>query len=261
MQTMKTRAPLAVRLGLAWCVIAASLPALASQPLPLGLYRIDLESRLDMSEGQIRFDGRVSGATGDQTRRARFQDKDSGERHSKGEAPVTHCVSAIGVGKWPELPAMGALACPAQSTKTVGDKVVHTMLCPDGRSSTMTIRQLDKTHWEYISEHNLPSAGIAPAILALRPALEHEAKFGATPQARAKAEQQLKELPALAASTANKRSGEAAQLEAVMNKSKDPAERAQIAKVLAHMQGTVPMKARTRHVWTRIADTCLGGQH
>lgn len=239
--------------------VFAMAPARAAHTervLPPGQYLIDMEASANRPQGVTSIHAHTDGANGNSTLRTRTGAIDGGEQLVHGKAPQSYCVRGSAGEALPVAPDGGALKCTRQSTSEVGDTVVHRAVCPAGNVK-LSLRRLDEKRWEYVSEIEMGSTSAQPNLDALRPTIEQEAREGKTPAARAKAARMLAELPAMQAEMVDKRSAAADKLGAALRKSTDPAERAALEKTIALMQGTMPMTARTRYIWTRIADTCV----
>lgn len=80
--------------------------------------------------------------------------------------------------------------------------------------------------------------------------------MGTTEQARAQARARLAALPAMQAEGVQKRAEARERLEAALRKERDPGQREALRKAISLIGGTVAVTARTRYLWTRIADSC-----
>jgi hypothetical protein len=244
---------LGLRLALAGAAPAA-LAELAGSLPPPGLYSIDMDSTFRIGVASVR--NRSDAANGERSVRTILPGVDSGEQRAHDGAPLRHCVKAIVAAHSFDMGPDGAvLKCGRQSTRTVGETTVHRAVCPGG-NLTLTLRRLDASHWEYLSEVESGGSGVPVDLNAVRPMLEQAAREGKTAQARREAQQRLAALPALQAETTAKRAAARDALEAALRKERDPAQRAALQKTIDLLAGSVGVTGRTRYVWTRIADTC-----
>lgn len=237
-------------LGMRCVAVAAGADPLL---MPPGLYRINSEVKFIGANGGFTMEGSTDGASGVVVTRRRTAMSDTGDEYSEIE-PEVRCVHA-NPGGLPPLPAN----CKHQGTKRVGAEAIHTAVCPSG-TTTMTVRRLDKNRWESRGEQSITSSIAAPNLDYLRPVLKHEIKHGKTALARLKAKQQLAELPALQAEVTNQHADTLAMMIKSFNEETDPKAKKALAATIADMQGAKPMKASTRFVWTRIAESCPVGQ-
>lgn len=244
--------PLARMLGV---LLLVAGPAIGAELPPLGLYQIDSDGTMAFAGNPAQVRIATDGANGDQTAHYSANGATS-TRQFKGNGPVTYCVKSVTGGTLPPQ----ANACKLQSTTQLKDAFVHAVSCPFGKL-TLTVRQLDKTHWEYINEVDMVTTGAAPNLSALVPMLEQQAEHGATPKERAEARRQLAQLPQM------QKEGDAAYAQTIarmqqeLRTATDPKERAAIQASLAAMAPGIPtMKTRSRTVWTRISDSCAGAK-
>lgn len=233
--------------GAAQCALAAS-----DRTMPPGLYRIDMDGVSSGPGNQYSTSSRVDGASGKTVTSSRVGGMSAPERAYKGDGPVTHCISSM--NQW-QMPGASPLQCTKQTTRQVGDTVEHTATCPTGNVK-FTMRRLDDTRWEQISEVAMGSATTPPNVMSMKPMLQLAAREAKTPAEREKAARQLAELESLQKQTVDKRGEASAQLADAMRKSTDPVERESLRKTIAAMNGTMQSNHRTRQVWTRIADSC-----
>ncbi|KQV45536.1 MULTISPECIES: hypothetical protein [unclassified Duganella] len=224
---------------------------------PLGLYRIDTDGTMAFSGNPTQVRLTTEGEHGDTT--ARWQaGANSATREFKGSAPVTHCVKAVTGGTLPLPPQ--AEACTVQSITRIKDGFTQTANCSFGRLD-LTVHQLDKERWEFLSDMTMVTTGAAPNMSVLSPLLKQQAEHGETPEIRARAKQQLAELPGMQKQSDATYAATIARMKAEMENSTDPEEKAGIRMALDRMQaGTPTMKTRSRTVWTRISHTCDSGK-
>lgn len=227
-------------------VLAAELP-------PPGLYRIDMDSTMAFAHQPTEARMITQGSNGD-TQAQWKTGPQSVSRQSKGSAPLSQCVKLNnGV---PLMPPGGPMSCKSQQTSKTSKGVVHTAMCPMGKIST-TIRQLDSARWEYLIDVDMVNGGPGTSTGGMALVLKHQAENGASAQERAKAKVQLAELPALQKELDAGRAEAIADLQKELSSTTDPAEKAQLQTALTRMAPGAPvMKAHSRQVWTRIADTC-----
>lgn len=240
----------AVLLLAAGSATAAGLDPLTPSP---GWYRIDSDVKFTGPNGGVTIEGKTSGATGATVTRTKAGGSDTGDRLSKGE-PMMRCVRPR-ADALPPLPT----GCKRQDTRRDGEQAIHTAVCPSG-TTRMTVRRLDKDRWEYLSEHVIASSIAAPNLAYLRPVLEAEIKHGKTAAARLKAEQQLAQLPAMQAQMTGQHAQVLEKMVASEKVEQNPQARKALAATIAGMRGARPMSARTRDVWTRVAESCPVGQ-
>jgi hypothetical protein len=246
-------------LAAAFALAAAAATAAPGAPLelpPLGLYRIDTDATLGPNGLPVETRLTTDGGTGDTSARYSVEGR-SVTRQFQGTAPVTHCVKAITGGVFP-IP--NANSCSVKAFTRTKDGFTQTARCAFG-TLTLTVHRLDQDRWEFLHDVQMTSTGGAPNLSAIKPLLEQQAAHGETPEIRARATQQLADLPG------QQKQGDAtyAALIAKMNEtlrtSTDADEKAAIRVALARMQaGTPTMKTRARMVWTRIGDSCGVGQ-
>ncbi|WP_028100344.1 hypothetical protein [Pseudoduganella violaceinigra] len=239
--------------------------ALASQPSlaapvelpPLGLYRIDTDGTMAFSGNPTQVRITTEGEHGDTS--ARWQaGANSATRDFKGSGPVTHCVKAVTGGTLPLPPQ--ANACTVQSITRIKDGFTQTANCSFGRLD-LTVHQLDKERWEYLTDMTMMTTGAAPDMSVLAPMLKQQAEHGETPEIRARAKQQLAGLPGMQKQGDATYAATIARMKAEMETSTDPEEKAGIRMALDRMQaGTPTMKTRSRTVWTRISNVCDSGK-
>jgi hypothetical protein len=251
-------------LGLLLQLLAAALAvagmapaALAGELPPPGLYRIDFDGAMAFAGNSTQVQMTTDGASGDTAARW-TAGAHSANRQYKGDAPVTHCVKAV-QGGVPPLPPQ-ALTCTGQTTTKTKDGVVLTATCPHGKTR-IAIRQLDKDRWEYLTEVAMVRTGAAPQLAAMEPMLKHQAQHGETAEVRAQARQQLADLPRMQKEADTTYASTVAQMEEELRKATDPDEKAAVRAALANLRpGTPTMQARSRAIWTRIANACKGGK-
>lgn len=231
--------------------------ALAGELPPPGLYRIDFDGAMAFAGNPTQVQMTTDGASGDTAARW-TAGAHSADRQFKGDAPVTHCVKPV-KGGMPPLPPQ-ALACTAQTTSRTKDGIVLTATCPHGKTS-IAIRQLDKDRWEYLTEVAMVATGAAPQLAAMEPMLKHQAQHGETADIRARARQQLADLPRMQKETDATYASTIARMEEELRKATDPEEKAAVRAALASLRpGTPTMQARSRALWTRIGNACNGGK-
>jgi hypothetical protein len=247
--------PLLAALGLAAAGAGAAPVAPVELP-PLGLYRIDSDATIGYHATPAETRITTDGASGDTRARYTVGER-SATRQFKGTAPVTHCVKAVTGGVFP---VPNANTCSVKAFTRTKDGFTQTAQCAFG-TLHLTVHRLDKDRWEFLHDVQMTSTGAAPNLSAIKPLLEQQAAHGETPEQRARAKQQLADLPT------QQKQGDAtyAAMIAKMNESlrtsTDPEERAAIRGALARLQpGTPTMKTRARMVWTRIGDSCGLGQ-
>ena len=237
-------------LALAASCMGLHLGAAASDTPPPGLYRIDSDATSDIGDKSGEMRTITKGDSGDTEIQWR-QGERSKVRQFKGDKPVTHCVKS---SKGPPLPPE-ATSCTTESTSKTAAGVTHTSICPMGKLS-VTIRQLGKDRWEYLADMAMV-AGAAGGHDGMSHVLAHRAKYGATAQERAQAQQQLKEWAQTQKEEDAARAQTILEMQAELKNTTDPVEKAELAKSLADMGPGAPVqKTRVRNVWTRIASTC-----
>lgn len=234
---------------------AAAMPGVdyAKVMPPPGLYRIDSEGSFGWNAAPgVAVQQKIDGATGAMVDR-RTAGGASSERVYKGSGAVTHCVKLVNKQAM-ALPAALAGNCQVQSTSAIKDGVVHQAACPGG-ATTLTVLRIDSDTWEYRTE--VQTGGATPTLAtAIKPVLEHTALHGATADERAKAAQQLKELPAMQDKMTAERAAAADIFNKQLKAAKSPQEVAALKAALAQLQGGVPMHSQSRERWTRIGNIC-----
>ncbi len=243
------------------CLMGAHAVAatVASIMPPPGLYRID--SSTTSASGPATTQVKEDGASGEQQHR----DTIMGQRHeyaTAGNGPVTVCYG-------PRVPSADGLAvaagvmarCPSQTTKVVGDTIVHSAQCAAMRT-TLTIRRVDKASWDFQTRvEALPAEGPVD-FSPMRPVLENAARNGATPEERAAAARSLTQLPTLERDANRARADTAAQLMRALAKVRTEEERDMLRKAIAGIStpgAAAPQATVVRQRYTRIADTCIVG--
>jgi Xaa-Pro aminopeptidase len=93
----------------------------------------------------------------------------------------------------------------------------------------------------------------------MRPVLEKEAAQGKTPEARARAAQQLLELPRLQRELAQRQVAVNVEFARALRNAKTPAEAEAVRAAMAKSGQSVATEARQRVRWTRIGNSCAGG--
>ncbi|NHZ39798.1 hypothetical protein [Massilia aquatica] len=238
--------------------MAVAAPALEqSLPSP-GLYRLDSASTSSMPAPAPanRVDTRVDGANGDIVRRERVGAGDSGEKVYEGKGPVTHCIRPRRISDALYSSAVALASCPDQSSQVGADGVlVHTANCPAG-VVTLTIRRIDKVTWEYDTVSATRASDPAADLAWMRPVLEREAAEGKTAQARARAAQQLLDLPRLQRELAEKQVKVNVEFSKALRNAKTPREAEAVRAAMAKSGESVATQARQRVRWTRIGNSC-----
>lgn len=231
---------------------AEAAPGLPVELPPLGLYRIDTDATIGYHDTPAETRIATDGASGDTSARYTVGER-SATRQFKGTAPVTHCVKAVTGGVFP-VPNAGA--CSVKAFTRIEDGFTQTAQCTFG-TLHLTVHRLDKDRWEFLHDVQMTSTGGAPDLAAIKPLLEQQAAHGDTPEMRARAKQQLADLPA------QQKQGDAtyaamiAKMNATLRTSTDPDEQAAIRLALSRLQAGAPtMKTHARMVWTRIGDSC-----
>ncbi|NHZ80982.1 hypothetical protein F2P44_17110 [Massilia sp. CCM 8695] len=240
---------------------AACAPALEQILPPAGLYRLDSASTssIPAPAPANRVDTRVDGANGDIVRRERVAGADSGEKVYEGKGPVTHCIRPRRISDALYSSAVALASCPDQSSEVGADGVlVHTANCP-AAVVTLTIRRIDKVTWEYDTVSATRAGDPAADLAWMRPVLEREAAEGKTPEARAKAAQQLRDLPRLQRELAEKQVAVNVQYAKALREAKTPNEAAAVRATMAQSGKSVATQARQRVRWTRIGNSCAVG--
>ncbi|SHH24601.1 hypothetical protein [Massilia sp. CF038] len=224
---------------------AAELP-------PPGLYRIDFDGTMQFAGNPTQVRSTTDGANGDTT--AVWKDgKREVERQFKGNAPVTHCIKPSKGGV--PLPPQ-AQACTGQTTTAIKDGWITSASCPS-MNIRLTIRQLDKDRWEYVNDVTMVTTGAAPSMAGMEMILKQQAEHGATAEERAKARQQLAQLPAMQKERNTQYADTIAHMREEMNNTTDPEEKAAIQTALARMApGNPTMHGASRQIWTRIGNAC-----
>jgi hypothetical protein len=239
---------------------AASVQSILPPP---GLYQIDSDASYAHASGLVSTEQEIDGATGDMRSRTIVPGR-SHELRSAGQGAATRCVEPRRVSARGLALAMDALArCPKQNHKVVGhNTLVHSAQCPAG-NVTVKITRIDGTTWEYETRQESVATSGALDLSHMRMPLQHEARHGATPEARTRAARQLSELPALQNKLDKQRIGAAVELQAALDKARTPEERAMFQRAIAalgtrHGPGGNVIVVRER--WTRIANQCTGRQ-
>lgn len=230
-------------------VFAADVP-------PPGLYRIDMDSTMSFAgnPGETRMV--TKGDNGDTDAQWRSGER-SASRQFKGEAPVTHCVKP---SSGTPLPPDAMMGCTAQKTTKTAGGSVHTSTCPMGKIS-IAIRQLDKDRWEYLTDVAMVNAPVSGGPDGMANILAHQAKHGATAKDRAEAQKQLAEWSASRKEMDVQRAEALAEMQNELAATTDPEEKAALQQALSRMAPGAPvMNARSRAVWTRIANGCGAGK-
>ncbi|CUI07565.1 hypothetical protein LXA47_07110 [Massilia sp. P8910] len=240
---------------------AAAAPAIEQILPPAGLYRLDSASTssIPAPAPANRVDTRVDGANGDIVRRERVAGADSGEQVFEGKGPVTHCIRPRRIADALYSSAVALASCPDQSSEVGADGVVvHTANCP-AAVVTLTIRRIDKVTWEYDTVSATRAGDPAADLAWMRPVLEREAAEGKTPQARARAAQQLLDLPRLQRELAEKQVAVNVQYAKALREAKTPDAAAAVRATMAQSGKAVATQARQRVRWTRIGNSCAVG--
>jgi len=256
--TSTTPAALVCRLLLAVpTFVATAVSALAGELPPPGLYRIDSDAAMAFSGNPTQIQMTTEGASGDTAARW-TAGAHSAQRQFKGEAPVMHCIKAVKGGA-PWLPPQ-AMTCTGQTMTRTKEGFVHTATCPSGKT-TIAIRQLDKDRWEYLIDVAMVASGGAPQMASMEPMLKQQAQHGETAEVRARAQQMLADLPRMQKETDATYAATVARMEEELRKTTDPDEKAGLRAALANLRAGAPtMQARSRAIWTRIANACNGGK-
>ncbi|MDQ1831427.1 hypothetical protein [Massilia scottii] len=255
------RLPLTVLGALLAGGAVAAAPAIEQILPPAGLYRLDSASTssIPAPAPANRVDTRVDGANGDIVRRERVAGADSGEKLYEGKGPVTHCIRPRRISDALYSSALALASCPDQSSQAGADGVVvHTANCP-AAVVTLTIRRIDKVTWEYDTVSATRAGDPAADLAWMRPVLEREAAEGKTPEARAKAAQQLLDLPRLQRELAEKQVAVNVQYAKALREAKTPAQAAAVRATMAQSGKSVATEARQRVRWTRIGSNCAAG--
>ncbi len=227
--------------------------ALAQELPPPGLYRVD---NVGQAEHQVGPHSAIiateeDGASGDQATRSVVAGMDSGRTVNKGSAPVTQCVKA---GPPPLPPAFGKGTCTNQETRRSAQGVVLVESCPTGQL-TLTIRRLDASTWEYVTEMDM-SSGTTPNLDGTRTVLEMAARSAESPADRARAAKALADLPRREARMTRDLATAEAALRQALAKARTPEEAEAGRQAIARLHGKVPIKITDRTTLTRIADRC-----
>ena len=133
---------------------------------------------------------------------------------------------------------------------TIGIKVTGT------ENDPLTIRQLDATHWEFLSEVDQGSATVVPTMAPMAAVLKHQAQHGATAQERADAERQLAALPRMQTEMDQQRASTLAMFEQQLREAKTAEEKEGLRRAIAQLQGTPALKGQSRALWTRLSNAC-----
>lgn len=238
----------------ATCGGAAAAPADVMLPPP-GLYRIDTISTMSQHKGRFSRRTETDGATGEQTTRTTSMGQDHDEQPVTG-APVQRCIASVNPNAL--FAPLAHSSCKDQRTQVVGKTVVHTAQCVSG-TTVVTMRKIDERRWALETRIEMGSTPVQIDLRAFIPALEHEARHGATLEARAKARAQLAALPGLQRDTNRARADMLAKFEAVLAKARTEQEREMARTAIANLRlaaGSAGMNATIQERWTRIADSC-----
>ncbi|RSZ58623.1 hypothetical protein HF313_07695 [Massilia atriviolacea] len=241
----------------AWAA-AAPAPALEQGLPPPGWYRLDAASTSSVAAPAPanRVDTRVDGASGDIVRRARVAGADSGEQVYQGKGLVTHCIRPRRTADALYSSALALASCPDQSSRVGADGVlVHTANCPSG-VVTLTIRRIDTRTWEYDTVSATRAGDPAADLAWMRPVLEREAAQGKTPEARARAAQQLRDLPRLQRELAQKQAAVDMAFAKALRNARTPGEADALRAAMAKSGQSAATETRQRVRWTRIGDRC-----
>lgn len=208
--------------------MAAAAPAIEQSLPPAGLYRLE----------------RVAG-TG------------PGERVDDGKGPLTHCIRPRRMSDALYSSAVALASCPDQSSQVGADGVlVHTANCP-AAMVTLTVRRVDKVTWEYDTVSATRASDPAADLAWMRPVLEEEAAQGKTPEARARAAQQLLDLPRLQRELAQRQMAVNVEFARALRNAKTPGEADAVRAAMARSGQPVATETRQRVRWTRIGDRCV----
>ncbi|NHZ61878.1 hypothetical protein [Massilia genomosp. 1] len=254
-------AALALALALLVGGMALAAPAIEQILPPAGLYRLDSASTssLPAPAPANRVDTRVDGSSGDIVRRERVAGADSGEKVYEGKGPVTHCIRPRRISDALYSSAVALVSCPDQSSQVGADGVlVHTANCP-AAVVTLTIRRIDKVTWDYDTVSATRASDPAADLAWMRPVLEREAAQGKTAQARARAAQQLLDLPRLQRELAEKQVAVNVEFAKALRNAKTPEEAEAVRAAMAQSGKSVATDTRQRVRWTRIGNTCAAG--
>jgi hypothetical protein len=246
---------------LAGAAAASAAPPIDQLLPPPGLYRLDAASTssLPAPAPANRVDTRVDGASGDIVRRARVAGADSGEQVYEGKGPLTHCIRPRRISDALYSSALALASCPEQSSQVGADGVlVYTANCP-AALVTLTVRRIDKLTWEYDTVSATRASDPAADLAWMRPVLEREAAQGASPQARARAAQQLRDLPRLRRELADKQLAVNVEFAKALRNARTPAEADAVRAAMARAGKSVATELRQRVRWTRIGARCTAG--
>lgn len=250
--TLARRLTAACSLAAAAATAAPATPALPVELPPLGLYRIDTDATIGDHATPAETRIATDGASGDTQARYTVGER-SAERQFKGTAPVTHCVKSVTGGV---LPLPNANSCSVKAFTRIADGFTQTAQCAFG-TLKLTVHRLDKDRWEFLHDVQMTATGAAPDLGAMKPLLEQQAAHGETPEVRARARQQLADLPRMQKQGDAAYAALIAKMQEQLRTSADPDEKAALRAALARMQaGSPTMKTHARIVWTRIADSC-----
>jgi hypothetical protein len=242
---------LPVLLAVAACAGAAA--RVPQEVPPPGLYRVDLDSKMEEKVGQHAYaiHSRTDGGSGDESTRSVAAGQDSGTRVAKGSAPLTQCIKA-GPPALPSHLAKGV--CKTLSTSRTAEGLVQVASCPSGKL-TLRIRRLDDKTWEYLTDTDM-SSGTTPKLDGTRTMLEMAAHGASTAAERAEAKKALAGLPRAQAQMDQERVKAEAALQQALAAARTPQEAALVRQAMARIHGQVPIQIRARTTLTRIADHC-----
>lgn len=220
---------------------------------PPGLYRIDLDSKMEEKVGKVGYTihSRTDGGSGNESTRSVIDGQDSGTRVAKSSAPLTQCIKA-GPPVLPPQLAKGV--CKTLSTSRTAEGLVQVAACPSGKVTVRT-RRLDEKTWEYLTETDM-SSGTTPNLDGTRTMLEMAARGASTAGERAQAAKALAELPRAQAQMDRDRVKAEAALQQALAAARTPQEAALVRQAMARIHGQVPIQIRARTTLTRIADHC-----
>lgn len=239
---------------------ARAAPAIERMLPPAGLYRLDAASTTSVPAPAPanRVDVRVDGASGDIVRRERVGGADSGEKVYEGKGPVTHCIRPRRIADALYTSAVALASCPDQSSQVGADGVlVHTANCP-ASVVTLTVRRIDKLTWEYDTVSATRASDPQADLAWMRPVLEREAAEGKTAEARARAAQQLRDLPRLQRELAEKQMAVNVEFAKALRSARTPQEADAVRAAMAKSGKSVATDVRQRVRWTRIGERCTG---
>jgi len=236
--------------------VAAHAGAAARVPQempPPGLYRIDLDSKMEEKVGKNGYTihSRTDGGSGDESTRSVIAGRDSGTRVVKGGPPLTQCIKA---GPPVIPPAFAKGMCKTQSTSRTAEGLVQVAACPSGKL-TLRVRRLDEKTWEYVTDTDM-SSGTTPNLDGTRTMLEMAARSASTAAERAQAAKALAELPRAQAKMDQERVQAEAALQQALAAARTPQEAALVRQAMARIHGQVPRQVQARTTLTRIADNC-----